>query len=406
MEKESGRLCQGDVRIQGYDLARSVALFFMMIINFKCAFEVYHGDPEWLYHVIEAVEGRAAALFVMLAGIGVSLLTKAGRGNWDLRSKMRYRTILMKRAFFLFFVGWILCLVWAWDILHYYALFFLVASFLFDRSSRFLKGMTALSVLILIFYLHVVPDKAWGYDLLAPVARYSWIYQIGMTLTLFEGNYPFFPWMTFFLIGMWLGREKPGRVNRPWKMVLAGGVLILSAAWLDAVFSPIVDAKGGVIPYPFTSWFSLSPYDETGWGLSFFSGKLTLSWALMELLIEPKWLFLISATGSAFCALGVCLYIGDKIRGEAVWFTTLCRSGRMVLTLYVAHILFGITLGTIIGVDEMGLGVQTGLAVVVYLLSLVLAYFWLGRFSHGPLETVMRHVSSIPWRRPKPVVMT
>ena len=59
-------------RILGFDIARALAIFGMVIVNFKIAMEAQTGTHFWLGFA-QLFEGRASALFVILAGVGISL---------------------------------------------------------------------------------------------------------------------------------------------------------------------------------------------------------------------------------------------------------------------------------------------------------------------------------------------
>lgn len=59
-------------RLEGLDLARYVAFVGMVIVNFKIAMGAEGGEG-LLNLLTTALEGRAAATFVVLAGIGLGL---------------------------------------------------------------------------------------------------------------------------------------------------------------------------------------------------------------------------------------------------------------------------------------------------------------------------------------------
>jgi uncharacterized membrane protein len=61
-------------RIIGYDVARALAIFGMVVVNFKVVMAASEADPGWLASLVGLLEGRAAATFVILAGVGLSLL--------------------------------------------------------------------------------------------------------------------------------------------------------------------------------------------------------------------------------------------------------------------------------------------------------------------------------------------
>lgn len=50
-------------RIIGYDLARSLAIFGMIIVNFKIVMGAQDQGPGWLVNLIGLLDGRAAATF-------------------------------------------------------------------------------------------------------------------------------------------------------------------------------------------------------------------------------------------------------------------------------------------------------------------------------------------------------
>ena len=49
------------------DLARAIAIFAMIVVNFKVVMQAQDG-PTWLVNITNLLEGRASALFVVLAG--------------------------------------------------------------------------------------------------------------------------------------------------------------------------------------------------------------------------------------------------------------------------------------------------------------------------------------------------
>jgi uncharacterized protein len=71
-------------RIAGYDLARGVAVFGMILMNFKIVMQdpLNSATNAWAVF-LQAFEGRFGALFIVLAGIGVSLFTRRARTTND-----------------------------------------------------------------------------------------------------------------------------------------------------------------------------------------------------------------------------------------------------------------------------------------------------------------------------------
>ncbi|MGV2687187.1 hypothetical protein GNF82_23340, partial [Clostridium perfringens] len=70
-------------RLTALDYARAWGIFGMIIVNYKLAMEVGDHGAIWLHTIAGLFEGRASALFVVLAGIGVSLMTAKARLSRD-----------------------------------------------------------------------------------------------------------------------------------------------------------------------------------------------------------------------------------------------------------------------------------------------------------------------------------
>ena len=57
-------------RIAGFDLARAIALLGMVFVNFKYLMKADDFEYPWLLWLSDWLDGRPAATFVILAGIG------------------------------------------------------------------------------------------------------------------------------------------------------------------------------------------------------------------------------------------------------------------------------------------------------------------------------------------------
>jgi uncharacterized membrane protein len=60
-------------RIAGYDIARSFALLGMVVVHFSLVLASDRSGPGWLVSILGFLDGRAAATFVILAGVGLTL---------------------------------------------------------------------------------------------------------------------------------------------------------------------------------------------------------------------------------------------------------------------------------------------------------------------------------------------
>ena len=70
-------------RVIGFDLARGLAFLGMVVVNYRVMLGFGAREPEYLATFLGRFTGRAAPLFVMLAGIGVTLLFRAGMRRRD-----------------------------------------------------------------------------------------------------------------------------------------------------------------------------------------------------------------------------------------------------------------------------------------------------------------------------------
>ena len=117
-------------RIAGYDLARSLALFWLVVVNFGVGVvkDLEKVDNElfvWqLHHLMPA---GATTVFLVLAGIGVSLLKQRDQITKDTRESTDSRKRLIKRAAFLLATGICLNLIWQEDVLCVFTAFVLLS---------------------------------------------------------------------------------------------------------------------------------------------------------------------------------------------------------------------------------------------------------------------------------------
>ncbi len=65
-------------RLNGIDLARGFAFLGMVIVNYRVILGWAASEPSWLRDFLEKFTSRAAPLFVLIAGVGTTLLFRAG----------------------------------------------------------------------------------------------------------------------------------------------------------------------------------------------------------------------------------------------------------------------------------------------------------------------------------------
>ncbi len=149
-----GRTSSGRPRVIGLDVTRAVALIGVVVMN-------YHGymngagnpfDPSWaerLFHPWEGVlSTRFAATFVLVAGMGVTLLTNRSRLSGDAAAVTADRWRLVRRGVALYVGGWLLNHHWPGTIIIFYGGYFVVAAFLFTLRTRWIVLVGALSAVL------------------------------------------------------------------------------------------------------------------------------------------------------------------------------------------------------------------------------------------------------------------
>lgn len=343
-------------RILGYDLARCLAILGMVWVNYEIVFSFGASGPGWLRLLADGVEGRAAALFVTLAGIGVTLLDN--------------RVVLLKRAGFLLVLGYLWQLVWPGDILHYYAFYLVFAAAFLRARPAVLWVAAAVSLLAFVVMFQFLDYGAgWRWRDLSYPEFWSPLGQLRNLL--FNGWHPLFPWLAFLFTGMALGRMQLHRssTRRP-AMVVAAGLFLVS--WLvSSQLSGIADARP--IGEQAARWFEAP---ESFFGLSS---------------MPPGPFYVLSAASSSAFIIALCLEVTDRPIPPR-WIEPFAATGQMALTIYLAHVLVGIPdLDTLS--EPLPLTVPLRRALLFCGGAILVSWLWRKRFRHGPLEWAMRSLS-------------
>jgi uncharacterized membrane protein YeiB len=357
-------------RIAGFDLARALAIFGMVVVNFSIAVIDYDlQSAAWAEAFAESLYGRAAALFVILAGVGVSLMTRKALEDGDQNALAAKRRLLLKRAIILFVlgVGWMP--IWAADILHFYAIYFLVALWLLNASDRQLWFWACAFMLIFIgLFLTFDFDAGWDWETLNNLA--VWTPDGFVRNLFFNGFHPVFPWVSFMLIGMWFGRQD---VRDPvfrrrvflWALIIAGGVELLSGYLVRTISPQALDVAVGELDYILGSGPA-----------------------------PPLPFYMIAASATALVIIVLCIELAERF-ADSAWLKPLVSTGQLALTLYLAHVLIGMGLMLGFGLIESQTA-EFGVyyALVFSVLAVIFSHTWRKRFSRGPLENIMRRLST------------
>ena len=361
-------------RLEAYDIARGLAFLGMVIVNYRILLSgLSPVGPDWLNSLTGVFTGRAAALFVVVAGAGISLM--ASRAKEKEAGLAAFRFILCKRALFLVVLGYSWVEIWPADILHFYGFYFLFAAAFVSLPGIWLWVFTGTSVAgFTMLYLVVGFWDDWNLETLE--YRNFWgPWQLVKNLV-FNGFHPLLPWLGFLFAGMWLGRQD--LVNRR----TSRRVLVTSA--LVAVCSYLL------------AWFLAGALEkEPG------DGRLDeFVTALRQLAkaesLPPAPLYVLSAGGVAFSVVALCFLVCRSLRAKKILHPLAC-AGRMALTLYISHVFISFFIvGDQLEEGKLGSMKLTESAVwivAVWVISILVAVGWLRFFRRGPLESMMRFLT-------------
>ncbi|KOS60237.1 DUF418 domain-containing protein [Lysinibacillus agricola] len=356
-------------RIEGLDFARALAMFGMLIVNFKIIMGAVGNGPDWLIWFTGLFEGRASATFVTLAGIGVALMTRKARNSGDLSYIKENRMSLRKRSAFLFILGLLLYVAdWTGDILHYYGVYMLIASFLIVASTKFMIIISSL-FLITSQILQVTMNYLKGWHPEQPFMEYLdfWTIEGFIRNLLFNGYHPVFPWVCFFFLGMILGRLDLLKKAVRNKMLFISLFLLITIEVLSKVLMLL----------------SLSVLDVNSAEYLFHTGP-----------IPPNIFYILSNSASAIIVIVASIYIAEKFASH--WLTKLLiQTGQLTLTHYVSHVFIGVSILTILNrLENQTLAFSLIFTVLFFVASILFSALWSRKFKRGPIEWVMRKITN------------
>ncbi|HHG89252.1 MAG TPA: DUF418 domain-containing protein [Devosia sp.] len=317
----------------------------MVFVNFHVVTGGGDGGA-WAMLFLSAVEGKAAATFVVLAGVGLALGAQRNQTP-------SFSILTLKRALFLFVIGLINSLIFPADILHYYAVYFVVGLLLIRRSTRTILIVALVLPLVFVALLFVLDYEA-GWDWETFDYAGFWTPSGFARNLLFNGWHPLVPWMSFLLMGFLLARLELGRKKTQNRLMLYGAVALGAAYALSFVLSSDPELAELV---------TVSP-------------------------IPPGPLYMLAGAGAASLSIGICLWVFRK--GQVNWLTPFTRTGKQALSLYILHIIVG--MGTLEGLGMLGgQSAETAIATagLFIIISVIYAIVWARFFRSGPFEWLM-----------------
>ncbi|MGJ9424961.1 heparan-alpha-glucosaminide N-acetyltransferase domain-containing protein [Nesterenkonia halotolerans] len=328
-------------RISGVDAARGLALLGMMTVHVLPTISEPGHEATWAGLLFT---GRPSALFALLAGVGLALLT-GGAGRAHSKTKLSGdRKAIAVRALIVVLIGLLIAYLdsgVAIILVHYGLLFLLAIPFLrLGAVPLFaLAGLWVAAAPVAYWWLHndlrssltQFPDtwRLWHSPSLTDLADPG---LLGMDLAL-TGYYPLLIWPAYLFAGMAIGRLQLQRTGTALKLAGTGLVLALIS-------------YGVHLWMLFQSEFIAELAGRYGWSTAELRAELLAGTYQVPLVTENAWFLLatphqgstmdlIHTLGTSMLVLGVCLLIAEKLR----WvLAPLIGAGAMPLTLYVAHL--------------------------------------------------------------------
>lgn len=315
-----------------------------------------------LNQVAEAVDGRAMPLFVLLGGVGATILAR--------RSAVPDRSLLI-RAAILYPLGLVVqeLTTFIAIILQSYSLLFALTPVFRRLGNRVLLGLAAA----------VTTIGGWTYQVVGPdLDRFDGPMDLltnpptALWSLLFNGYYPFFPVASFFLVGMYLGRTDLRSTGVARALAIGGSVIGLGAL---IVGGRLAERLGPVVTDPPTNdgRFSAVRLLDT-------SGHSEM----------PAWV--ISTAGTSMAILGLSLLVAPRLPGLV---RPLVALGQLALSFYVFQ---AVLVRILPHPNQTPIGQEFVAALAVYIGFTVFAMAWKLRFRSGPLEAGLR-IGSRPRRQ-------
>ncbi|HRO93998.1 heparan-alpha-glucosaminide N-acetyltransferase domain-containing protein [Citricoccus sp.] len=364
-------------RLVGIDAARGLALIGLMAVHILPETNEVTHAPTLVFSI---VNGNSAALFALLAGVGLALSTGGSTPHQGRRMRGD-RAGLAVRAALIGFIGLVVAAISpedppAYSILVYYAVFFLLTIPFLHLSPRVLFGTAAVFGIVAPVLMQklepVLPSTSASNHTLVTLFTEPAGTAAELLLT---GVYPALPYMTYLLVGLGLGRLDLRSTRTQAIIAGTGALLALSAQLLSTVLLRVAGgyqallASDGLSPEELDEALTYSTGelpDTSGWWLTIATGHTNAPLAIA------------SSLGIGLLVLGVFLLLGAR---AGRWLAPLAAMGAMTLTLYTAHL---IALAPEVHYDdpELWFALHLGVAAVA-------AWFWTRHHDKGPLETVV-----------------
>lgn len=369
-------------RLFGLDLARGLAVFGMYAVHVGPA----PSQGGVIGFLMELAQGRSSALFAVLAGFAVALITGRRTPKTGLAGRQAVAKVII-RAVILLALGTALTMTGTpvVPILAFYGLFFLLVLPLYRLGAKPLALIAAGWALVGPQLLYALKPVVGGRVFL------SYGQADGPVSLFFTGGYPALTWVPFVIAGMALARCDLAATSVRIRLALTGVALAVTGyggSWLAVRLVPgaaeavrKAEEGPGMSSVSSVSPDSIGIFGDTPAGMlaSAPHSEATLS--------------IVGNTGVAILVITACLAAMDGFPRLRRLAKPVIAVGSMSLTAYVYHIV------AIWFLDTGQMTVPPLYVLLGFIASVaVLATLWSRFFQRGPLEWLMGRATGIARR--------
>ena len=360
------------VRNPTIDVARAVAMIGVVIFNYHAGLNgttawdpLYPSQWERLFNPGTGVlTTRFAAVFVLVAGVGVSLLTRTSRTSDDPMQLRQNRLRLLRRGVLLYSFGYVLQWIWPGTILFYYGALFILAALVFSISTQRILAIGCAAAIAAAAIAWWRMEQSFDGNLTAWLDPASVDSPRNLMIRTFVSyTHPLFPWLLFFAAGIVLGRHIQQVAEFRQRLMLWSGGVLAATYLTNTFFAPEITITNH--ERLIATVLSTQPFDR---GLLYSIGTLA----------------------SSLLALCILSLIVDSLGNNSA-VDVLARAGQMSLSIYLAHILFfNLIVHNLRLVGATGLDTSLGLALVFYAVAIPMSALWRKYIGRGPAEILYR----------------
>ena len=348
-------------RLIGIDVIRAVAIAGMALVHFAMVLSSQE-TGSFLAEIVENIAGRPATMFMMLAGIGISLrMQRVAEDQGE-----QARASFVRRGIFFLLFGFLNLALWPGDILRVYGIAYLCAAVFLFADNRVLWICVMLPIIGFLVGSGLV-DFETNWDFSTLTYHNLWTLEGSLLNLFYNGFRAVFPWLGLLFLGMLIGRCDLTDASLRKKLMLLGLALWLIAESIS-----------------WTLLATIEPGSIAGLDAE------TLAIVLGTDSLPPVPLFLLSSSGFALFVIIGCVHLLTS-SPQAQWLAPVAAAGKMAFTWYIGHIILVIAAGVVTNFQG-DLPMSTAFTVsAAFAVSMVLvSYLYLKVFRQGPLEWVLR----------------